>query len=288
MKLHNNSISISVIIPTYNRWPAVSRAIDSVIAQTEPGDEIIVVDDGSIDHTSENLRLHYGKRIKIIKQANHGVSHARNRGIEQATGNWIALLDSDDEWMREKLQKQKAIISANRECVLCHTNEIWIRDGKPQKQMKKHTKFGGDIFRNCLPLCVISPSSALIKRDIFSTTGLFDETLPACEDYDLWLRICCKHPTHYLAEPLLIKYGGHDDQLSKKYWGMDRFRIQSLHKLLRQTMLTEAQRQNTLDMLEQKTIILLKGAVKHHNHEQIEQCRSLAAEYSFNVPDALQ
>ncbi len=281
------NISISTIIPTYNRWPVIRRAVDSVLSQLVQADEIIVVDDGSTDNTTSKLQQHYSDRINVIQQPNQGVSAARNHGIEHANGNWIALLDSDDVWHPDKLQKQKQTIASNDSCVLCHTDEIWIRNGVRVNQMKKHQKSGGDIFKNSLPLCVISPSSALIKRELLNETGLFDTTLPACEDYDLWLRVCAKYKTHYLREPLLTKYGGHEDQLSKKYWGMDRFRIRSLQKLLLNTQLTDEQRQAALNTLEEKTVILLKGAIKHNNQDLSEECYSILKQNRLTIPVAI-
>lgn len=280
--------SISVIIPTYNRWPVITRAIDSVLAQTAQPDDIVVVDDGSTDNTVENLKSRYGDQINIIQTHNHGVSAARNHGIENTRGDWIALLDSDDQWLPDKLKLQMDVIKNNNDCVLCHTDEIWIRNGVRVNQMNKHKKSGGDIFENCLPLCVISPSSAIIKRELFSTIGLFDTTLPACEDYDLWLRICASHKTDYLQEKLLVKYGGHEDQLSRKHWGMDRFRIKALQKLLTQTNLNANQRTSALKMLKKKTIILLKGAIKHQNHELLEECYSILVAHDIPVPGNLQ
>lgn len=258
------------------------------MSQTVQADEIIIVDDGSTDSSASKLQFHYGDQIKVIQQSNSGVSAARNHGIERSTGNWIALLDSDDAWHSEKLQKQRQTIASDNTCVLCHTNEIWIRNGVRVNQMKKHQKSGGDIFKNCLPLCVISPSSVLIRRDVLDESGLFDTTLPACEDYDLWLRICSKYKTHYLPQQLLSKYGGHADQLSKKHWGMDRFRIRSLQKLLSQTKLTDEQKQLALNMLERKTIILLKGAIKHNNHDLSAECRSILTQNNFSIPDTVR
>lgn len=282
------NISVSVVIPSYNRRAVIGRAIDSVLAQTTQPDEIIVVDDGSTDDSANYLDRHYGDRLNIIQQPNLGVSAARNHGITSSNSNWIALLDSDDEWREDKLQQQLNTVTGDASCVLCHTDEIWIRNGIPLKQMKKHRKSGGDIFENCLPLCVISPSSALIKREIFNKTGLFDETLPACEDYDLWLRICAQFETHYIPDPLLIKYGGHEDQLSRKYWGMDRFRIKAMNNLLTTAKLTNDQRQLTLSMLEKKTVILLKGSIKHNNRSLTDECCSILLQHKLAIPDSIK
>ncbi len=100
---------------------------------------------------------------------------------------------------------------------VCHTDEIWIRNGRRVNARKKHGKKGGWIFQHCLPLCAMSPSSIMIHRDVFTALGGFDERLPACEDYDLWLRITARYPVLFTRQPLIEKYGGHDDQLSRKY-----------------------------------------------------------------------
>ena len=148
---------------------------------------------------------------------------------------------------------------------LIHTNEIWYKNNKFQNQHKKHEKSGGDIFQKSLQLCCISPSSVLIKKKVFDDIGLFDESLEVCEDYDFWLRFCCKYPVNFVDKKLTIKNGGHKDQLSKKYWGMDRFRVQALENLLRSSVLDEWQRQLTKSMLLKKIKILIQGARKRSN-----------------------
>ena len=282
------STSVSVIIPTYNRWQVLQRAIDSVLAQSTAADEIIVVDDGSTDNTRDLLLGTYGEHIRVVSQPNKGVSAARNAGLKISSGDWIALLDSDDEWLPDKLRLQIQVLEQDRSCVLCHTDEIWVRNGIRVNPMNKHKKSGGDIFDQCLPLCAISPSSVLIKKEIFDTVGMFDESLPACEDYDLWLRICATHPVHYLDKKLLIKYGGHEDQLSRMHWGMDRFRIKALHQLLMKSELSPHQYQLTSEMLERKILILLKGAVKHGNRELSDECQSLVSQHNLNIPESLR
>ncbi len=256
--------SVSVIIPTYNRKPWLPHALHSVFEQTAPLHEIIVVDDGSEDGTSEMIQDDF-PQVKVIQQAHRGVSAARNCGIRTASGTWIALLDSDDRWVPDKIARQLNALDAPGSPPLCHTNEIWIRKAQVLNQKKKHLKKGGWIFRHCLPLCCISPSSALIEKRIFETLGYFDEALPACEDYDLWLRICARYPVLYIDEPLTIKHGGHADQLSKIHWGMDRFRVAALDKILCSGDLNVADRQAARLMLHQKCKILLKGALKHRN-----------------------
>ncbi|MEA1987104.1 MAG: glycosyltransferase [Candidatus Marinimicrobia bacterium] len=224
-------INISVIIPVYNRASTISRAIDSVLNQSYRVFEIIVVDDGSTDKTGEILKT-YSDKIKIISQKNSGVSSARNIGILNSRGNWISLLDSDDEWLPNKLQLEVDYINKNPDMKILQTEEKWIRNGKQINPKKYHTKNDGYFFEKSLELCLVSPSAVIFKRELFDEIGVFDKDLPVCEDYDYWLRVGLKYPIGLVKEFGIIKYGGHSDQLSHKYWGMDRFRIQSLEKLL--------------------------------------------------------
>ncbi|MCK5795862.1 MAG: glycosyltransferase, partial [Deltaproteobacteria bacterium] len=182
-----------------------------------------------------------------------------------AKGAWIALLDSDDTWLPTKLERQVRALAASPGHRLCHTGERWIRRGRRVNPMKKHEKAGGDIFLRCLPRCVISPSSALLSRELFDEVGFFDTSLPACEDYDLWLRICAREPVLFVDEPLVVKYGGHDDQLSRRYYGIDRFRVAALEKLLTgsdATYLSAAQREAARVTLVEKLDIFIAGAEK--------------------------
>jgi len=273
-------MKISVVIPTHNRWPLVARAIESVIEQTHAADQILVVDDGSTDDTRNNLLKRFGRHVNVLVQANQGVSSARNAAINRAEGDWIALLDSDDEWLSQKLEKQVCAAAKSDNPVLVHSDEIWIRNGIRVNAAKKHKKHGGFIYEHCLPLCCISPSAAMINRRVLLELGGFDESLPACEDYDLWLRLCAKYPVIYVDEPLLKKYGGHRDQLSAKYWGMDRFRLVALEKILSSTDLDASQCQLTIETLLRKARIMRKGALKHGNASMIDRCNTIIELYS--------
>ncbi len=259
-------MNISVIIPSYNRAHVLDRAIQSVLGQTTPAQEVIVVDDGSGDDTAAMMTERF-PQCRYIKQDNRGVSAARNTGINAAHGEWLAFLDSDDEWLPGKLAAQRELLRQHTEIQICHTEEIWIRNGRRVNPMKKHFKSGGHIFQNCLPLCVISPSSVVIHRDLFTEIGAFDEELPACEDYDLWLRICARHPVAFVEQPQINKYGGHDDQLSQHYWGMDRFRIKALEKIIQSGVLGSADRSAAVQTITTKAEILAQGAVKRGKHE---------------------
>ena len=270
---------VSVIIPTYNRADFLKEAIDSVLAQTYRDIEVVVVDDGSTDHTGEILAA-YGAQVIPLFQENQGVSSARNLGIRSSSGTYVALLDSDDYWLPQKLEQQIAIMESQPGLQVCHTEEIWIRRGVRVNPKKKHQKYSGDIFPYCLPLCVISPSSVCIRRSLFATVGLFDEALPACEDYDLWLRITKTYPVHFIETPLLVKRGGHADQLSRKYWGLDRFRIQALEKLLNSGGLTKMQREETLQELRRKCEIMATGCLKRHKHDEWEHYCQIPLKYT--------
>ena len=262
-----NVEDISVVIPTYNRCELLKRAICSVINQTIQIREIIVVDNGSTDNTYEMVSSLFPKTTYIYEKIK-GVSIARNLGIKKCHSSWIAFLDSDDAWEPQKLEKQLFFANNfNKKYRLIHTNEIWYKNNKFQNQLKKHKKSGGDIFQKSLEICCISPSSAFIKKDVFDDYGFFDESLKVCEDYDMWIRITAKENVGFLDRPLVLKYGGHYDQLSKKYWGMDRFRIKSLEKNLKNDWFTTKQKKSVLKVLIKKLSIISNGAKKRNNEE---------------------
>ncbi len=268
--------SVGVVIPTFDRAHTLARALDSVFAQTLPPQQVIVVDDGSTDSTPDLVAGYPG--VSYLRQENRGVSAARNLGIRHCGCDWIALLDSDDEWLPEKLGVQFEALAENPGHRLIHCDEIWIRNGRRVNPADRHRKRGGWIFEYCLPLCVISPSAAVIERSLLIEAGGFNEQLPACEDYDLWLRVCSRFPVLYVDRPLLRKYGGHDDQLSRKHWGMDRFRVQALRDLLATGSLSESDRQAALASLREKCRILITGARKRGNSEIVTQYEALLAQ----------
>ncbi len=275
--------TVSVIIPTHDRLERLPAAIDSVLAQTYPAHELIVVDDGSTDGTADWIAQRH-PQITLIRQSNHGVSHARNRAIERSSGDWIALLDSDDRWYPDKLAEQILALQQSPERRLCHCDEHWLRNGKRVNPKHKHRKYGGDVFSHCLTLCCISPSAVLIQRTLFDELGLFDESLPACEDYDLWLRICAREAVLYVDKALLEKTGGHEDQLSQRYPAMDQFRLQALAKLLREHSLTDCQTREARAMFLEKFTIFSNGARKRLRHDTVE---AMQAQYEDLLDPAI-
>ena len=261
-------MNISVVIPTYNRYELLKRAVASVMAQTYPPSEIIIIDDGSIDNTAQieqdfqDLRYYY--------QENAGVSSARNIGIQKAQNEWIAFLDSDDEWHKNKLQEQVSFHKNNPDIRMSYTDESWIRDGVEVKIPRKFKKYGGEIFEQCLSHCIIAPSSAIIHKSLLKSVGVFDEDLEVCEDYDLWLRVTIQNQIGLIEKKLITKYAGHDDQLSFKHWGMDRFRVLTLEKLIKMEGKYRDLIQTTLL---QKYELLLKGAIKYDKIVEISNYR---------------
>lgn len=260
-------MNISVVIPTYNRKELLKRSIDSVINQTIKPSEIIIVDDGSNDGTEEMVKKKYDS-LKLIKQKNKGASAARNSGIKASSGEWICFLDSDDEWINDKLEKQIIAVANNSDYKFFHSNEIWIKNGKRINQKKKHKKYGGDIFKKCLDMCRISPSSVLINKSIFEEIGFFNENLVVCEDYELWLRICDKYEVFFIDEPLIFKYGGHQGQLSYSIDSIEYHRIKALEYLL-STGLSKENRDYTIQMLISKISIYLNGLIKRGKKHEI-------------------
>jgi len=274
---------VSVIIPTFNRAWCLKKAIDSVLAQDYTHFELIVVDDGSTDKTPD-LLAEYGDAIRVIKQPNQGVSAARNRGVAASNGVLIAFLDSDDSWYPKKLSTQVDFFMKNPEAMICQTEEIWIRDGKRANPKKKHQKLSGMIFEPSLALCLISPSAVMMRKPFFMKMNGFDESLPACEDYDLWLRVTCRFPVHLIPTPLIVKTGGHDDQLSSSP-GLDKFRIHAIQKILASGLLSKPQYQAAQDMLKTKCRIYADGCIKH-GRKTVAMYYSRLAEEIENKPYA--
>lgn len=268
--MHHENTAVSVIIPTYNRYSLLRRSIESVLAQTDRDFELIIVDDGSTDETASVAET-YKNSIRYLHQEQNGVSAARNRGIRHARGEWICFLDSDDLWHPRKLEIQRSIMEKDPAIQMSYTEEIWYRRGVRVNPGKRHAKHSGWIFEYCLPLCIISPSSVMIRKSLFREIPPFDETYPVCEDYDLWLRISRRYPVHLIREPLITKRNGHPGQLSASGWGFDRYRVKSIARLLQSGELTGPQRAAALSVLREKCSVLSRGFYKRGKMEKGEQ-----------------
>lgn len=267
---------VSVIITTFNRRHFLTDAFQSVVSQDHRDREIVIVDDGSTDNTCDDAS---SLPARYIWKENGGISSARNVGLKAASGEYIAFLDADDRWKKRKLSIQlEAMEQAGT--LLSYTDEIWLRNGTRLNQKARHRKYSGMIFGHCLPLCIISPSSALIHRSIFDAVGTFDESMPVCEDYDMWLRITSRYPVLFIEKPLIIKQGGHADQLSRAYDGMDRFRIESIARILDSGVLDAACARQAVAELTKKCRIYAGGAAKRGKKEEAERYLKLAASYA--------
>jgi len=255
---------VSIIIPTYQRARFLVRAIESVLKQTYPRIELIVVDDGSKDETPHIVCRYPLKYVKLPK--NFGVSFARNRGILKAKGDFIAFLDSDDMFRRKKVEKQVEFFLKNPHFMAVQTEEVWFRHGRGINPRKRHVKARGYFLDRALDLCVVSPSSVMLRREVFAHLGLFDEGLPVCEDYDYFIRYALKYPMGYIPEPLVVKEGGHEGQLSSR-WGLDFYRVKSLIKnyLKHLPLLAAEEKILFLYYIHKKAKIFLEGARKRGN-----------------------
>ena len=275
---------ISVIIPTYNRASFIGEAIRSVLNQdyfkrraAAHRMELLVIDDGSDDDTAEGVRS-FGDRVAYHRFPHRGVSPARNTGLELARGEFIAFLDSDDLWKKKKISVQMEFMEANPEAVACYTEEVWMRRGEHLNPHEKHRKHSGWIFDKVLPLCLLSLSSGLFRKKVFEEIGCFDEELPACEDYDFGIRLAHKFPLHLIPQPLIIKRGGHQDQLSHQFWGMDRFRVRALEKALSLDLTAEEKRLVREEII-RKSRILVTGFEKRGKRAEVRKYRELIKKY---------
>lgn len=266
-----------MIIPTHNRADVLGRAVASVLGQTWTDLELIVVDDGSTDATARVLAEFDDPRLTGMHQENKGVSCARNRGIAASSGRLIALLDSDDHWLPDKLEKQVRFM-AESGLAISQTDEIWIRSGVRVNPRLKHAKPAGWFLDRSLELCLISPSCVMFTRELWDELGPFDESLPACEDYSLWLRVGVRHAVGLVPEALVVKTGGHADQLSRRIIGLDLYRIYAMLDLLRTMRLTAEQRALVAAALRERVRLYAQGCIKHGKDEEALRVRELAEE----------
>lgn len=251
---------VSVIIPVFNREAFIQKAVESVLAQDYSPLECIVVDDGSTDRTP-GILAGFGNRIRSIRQENSGVSAARNAGVRAASGELVAFLDSDDYWLSGKVCAQVVFFATHPKAVLCQTDEIWVRNGVRVNPGKRHKKLSGSIFVPSLNLCLISPSAVMMRRSLFDEVGFFDESLFSCEDYDLWLRVTCRHEVYLIEKPMIVKQGGHPGQLSAAP-GLDRYRIVAIDKIMKSGDLSAEEFEAAARVMERKCRIYAKGCAR--------------------------
>ncbi len=269
---------VSVIIPVHNRRESLQLAIMSVIHQTFAEFECIVVEDGT--NACGDLPCFGDARLRYLRFVVHrGVSAARNAGVRESKAPWIAFLDSDDEWFPGKLKRQLEWLKSHPEYRIAQSEELWIRNGRRVNPPATHTKRGGDIFAASCERCMITPSSVIMQRTLFEEFCGFNEALPACEDYDLWLRITARYPVGLVGEVLLRRYGGHADQLSSTVPVLDRFRVRSLLGLLEKNSLNEGQSRSARAQLAKKARILALGYKKRGNHEFYERYLSISERF---------
>ncbi|ELZ56307.1 MULTISPECIES: glycosyltransferase family 2 protein [unclassified Haloferax] len=216
-----SSPTVSVIIPTYNRPEKLLRAVNSVLEQTYQDIEIIVINDFPEQDVSEVLPDYESVRCIQHKQ-NRGAPVARNNGIQSSNGEFIALLDDDDAWKPQKLEKQiEYIKSASSSVGLVYAGrEIIYSDGKKDVEISNND---GWVHQELLKKNFIPSETPIIRAECFDCVGLFDPDLPSCQDYDLWLRIAKEYKVGVLEQPLAIAFRDHEDRISnnmnKKYTG---------------------------------------------------------------------
>ncbi len=274
-------IAVTAIIPTHNRSWILERSILSVFSQEYPHLELIVIDDGSTDQTDgviENLQSKCPSHIdfQYYKQTNQGVSSARNFAARKARGELLAFLDSDDEWLPDKTARQSQFLKEAPHIPLVHGEEIWVRDGKRVNPKKKHRKSGGRLFQESLKLCLISPSCSMIRRESYWELGGFNEKFTVCEDYDFWLRLTVQQEVGFIQDPLIIKYGGHHDQLSQRYKAMDYWRVLSMWNLINsQSIDSREDHRACLDEILHKSQILMKGYKRHQNLTHLQEIENI-------------
>ncbi len=270
---------VSVIMPVFNRREVAPRAIRSVLGQSGVDFELIVVDDAS-DRPAEEVyeEVREAGHSVLYQSHNCGPGAARNLGASRARGDWLAFLDSDDYWLESKLATH--LESLRRSGLsIGQTEEIWYREGERVNPPKAHKISGGDLFRRSLRAVCVSSSSVVLKRSLFESHGGFDESFFVCEDYDLWLRVAAVHPFDFCPEPLVVKHGGHEDQLSRALPAMDRFRIVSLLKGLNQegAWQTPERVEAIRSELHRKLRILSKGSAKRGLDRVVSLCAEVVA-----------
>jgi GT2 family glycosyltransferase len=222
---------VSIIIPTHNRAGLVIRAVTSVLEQTSADLECIVVDDASTDGTEAAVSAIGDARLRYLKNtANAGAPASRNRGIREARGRYVALLDDDDEWLPEKLDKQLRLFDKTPDCVGLIYSGFYYVSGESGKIISTfHPAHKGAVYPDLLKGCILGSPTPLIKKECFEQAGGFDESLPGCQDWDMWLRIAKVCDFEFIAEPLARHYV-HGSQISADLAAKTAARVQLFEK----------------------------------------------------------
>jgi glycosyltransferase involved in cell wall biosynthesis len=276
---------ITTIIPTYNRLPLLREAVLSVLNQRCPPLELVVVDDGSDDGTEAYCAAQlqeYPDRFRYLRLPHCGMpGRVRNAGARLASGEYLAFLDSDDLWEAEKLSRQVGFFEEHPEIRICHTREIWRRGERVVSQAGQKHRRSGYLFSDALEKCIIGPSTVMMRRELFEQFGGFREDLEIAEDYELWLRITARYQVGYIDEPLVIKRGGHEDQLSEKYGQIEIFRIRALQLNLEGETFRGEQRELAARELLRKCRIYARGCEKRGKHGEAGRYREIAGYWSI-------
>ncbi len=226
---------VAIVVPVFNRTDGIVCAVNSILAQSFPSFELIVVDDASTDDLSAAKRLvessgHQWQRLP----KNCGPAAARNEGVRLSNSKWICFLDSDDEWAPRKLEAQWNWHEDNPAFSISQVNEAWYRNGELFPKPGHLRQESGDLFDASCRRCAIGPSCVMLTRELWDESGGFDERFRVCEDYALWLHIASKHCIGLVpGEPLVKKNGGHSDQLSVETPLLERYRFLALLEWMR-------------------------------------------------------
>jgi glycosyltransferase involved in cell wall biosynthesis len=285
---------VSVIVPTHNRRESVTEALDSIMAQTFREFEIVVTDDGSTDGTPSLIFETLGAEQEVIEYLNQlgpaslkpfshkfssrgvpiqyhygisrGLSTARNRGIRMARGDYVAFLEADDLWEPTHLEALVAFLSDNPAAHVCRAAERTVRDGRARTS-RKPVASSGWIFEAALEASPMSPSAVMVRRPCFAECGAFDENLPACDEYDLWVRMTSRYPVHFVQGPVVTRRSTRPDG-SSRAWGWDRYRVYALEKAFQSGHLSPEQRFQVAQEIVRKCERLVDGFRRQKSEER--------------------
>ena len=219
-------ISVSIVIPAYNAQEYIREAVDSALSQTYRHTEVIVVDDGSTDQTTEILQ-EFGQSIRLISQKNAGTAEACNAGVSAAKGEWVAFLDADDQWLPEKLERQ---VSRCARFAISHTDSICF-GANLQKEIRRSAlqeMYFGRVLEKILIANFITKSTVMVARDVYVSAGGFSRAYDAVEDWPLWMKICADYDLGYVAEPL-TRYRVHPQSKSMRARATDTAHMRIIH-----------------------------------------------------------